>query len=67
MPAYQFTVRIDPLALLTEGFVYEYDYPNTTEYVTPLGLETGGLVVGYGDFWHYVEVISNANWVDVDL
>lgn len=70
MSAFQFYARPDGLALVTEGLVYGWIGSTAApiyKYLTPLGLATGGLAIGYGDFWSYGESIGIAGWTKADL
>lgn len=61
MPAYQFNVRPDGVALATFGGTFEFDLPPSF-FVTPLGLMTRGLVVGLGDQWRYANDSTDPSW-----
>lgn len=65
MPAYQFNVDVNGIALVTQGFAFEWLLP-TTFFITPLGLLTRGLIIGLGDQWRYDDTSSDPAWASSD-
>lgn len=64
--AFQFVVKIDGVAVVTQGLAQEWALPPTF-FITQTGLLTQGLVVGKGDFWQWADASSNAGWVEADI
>ncbi len=64
--AFQFTVKVDGISLVTRGLAQEWPVPPTF-FLTSLGLVTNGLVVGKGDFWQYADIAVDPGWVVDDI
>jgi len=65
MPAFQFNVAVDGLALLTQGQLLEWDAPSHA-FISPLGLMTRGLLIGLGDQWQYSDSPEEICWESDD-
>ncbi len=64
--AFQFyNTGLEGLNLVTRGLVYEYD-GTSVEYITGVGLVTGGLVYGLGDFWKFADNAQTISWTLVN-
>lgn len=61
MPAFQFNVDVDGVAVVTFGTALEWILPPTF-FITPLGLLTRGLIIGLGDQWRYDNDATDPSW-----
>ena len=66
MAAFRFyQAQIDGLCVVSRGMAYEYN-GTSYEYLTGIGLESGGLVYGLADFWKYADNPQTIYWQNVD-
>lgn len=65
MPAFQFNVDVDGVAVCTFGSALEWVLPPTF-FITPLGLLTRGLIIGLGDQWQYDDDSTSPSWTSAD-
>lgn len=69
--AFQFyNTTVDGLNLVTRGLAFEWGGQSAsgfgTVYITAVGLNTDGLVLGLGDFWEYAPAAEALSWNNED-